>query len=105
MYREWWHLFEQQLRIVLPIDRDKADFQYDYIITSKAKVTVTAANFELPYCLSLYLTVASHSPQPNRKPGQLHGFRQYFTLPHIVRVDSEWTPSCPRTVLGQSEQS
>ena len=28
---------------------------------------------------------------------------QYFTLPHIVRVDSKDSPSSPRTVLGQSE--
>ena len=48
VYREWRHLFEQQSRIALPIDRDKADFQYDYIITSKAKATATAPNFELP---------------------------------------------------------
>ena len=26
------------------------------------------------HCLSLYSTVASRSPQPNWKPGQLHGF-------------------------------
>src|SRR5271168_1152364 len=34
--------------------------------------------------------------------------RQYFTLPHVVRADSEDSPSCPRTVRrvrGQSEQS
>src|SRR6202522_498993 len=33
---------------------------------------------------------------------------QYFTLPHVVRADSEDSPSCPRTVQtvrGQSEQS
>ena len=51
MYQEWWHLFEQQLRIVQSyheIDCDKVDFQYDYIITSKAKATVMVANFELP---------------------------------------------------------
>ena len=51
MYQEWWHLFEQQLRIARSyreINCDKADFQNDYIITSKAKATATAANFELP---------------------------------------------------------
>jgi len=54
VYREWWDLFEQQLRIALAalpireIDCDKADLQYDYIITSKANATVTVANFELP---------------------------------------------------------
>ena len=33
---------------------------------------------------------------------------QYFTLPHVVRAESEDSPSSPRTVravLGQSEQS
>ena len=32
-------------------------------------------------------------------------FLQYFTLPHVVRVDSEDCPSCPRTVRRQSEDS
>jgi hypothetical protein len=30
---------------------------------------------------------------------------QYFTLPHIVRAESEDSPSSPRTVLGLSELS
>ena len=40
----------------------------------------------------------------NEVPGELSGFLEGFTAPHLFRLESDWTPQIPRTVLGfQSE--